>query len=83
MKKQQIWEVKTSDGVTRFYADKVEAEFAYKDAEQCGFGVRMAPIPMPADPKAFASLMQSYWDEVRGVVLAARRLADKRAGFEE
>lgn len=77
-----IWEVKTGDGVTRFYADKAEAEFAHKDAGECGISSRLAPIPMPSTPREFAELMTNYWDEVRGVVLAVRKLADKRAGFE-
>lgn len=74
-KQQQIWEVKSSDGVRRYYHHKVEADFAYKDTVECGFGCSIQAIPVPQTPKDFCAFMERQFEDYRGLMLAARRVA--------
>lgn len=73
--KPQIWEVKSGDGIRRYYHDKVEAEFAYKDAIECGFACSIQAIPVPQTPKEFCMFMEDQFAHHRELILAARRLA--------
>lgn len=52
-----IYEVE-SDGVSRFFADSGEADFAFKEASGSDRTVRKAPIPVPTSAQAFADFME-------------------------
>lgn len=67
-----IWEVKVSDGITKFFWDKAEADFYYRDTGEAGLGVLIAPIPLPQTPKEFAAFMEGLTAGQCNVVMAAK-----------
>jgi ubiquinone biosynthesis protein COQ9 len=74
-KQKIIWELRSSDGIRRYYWDKGEADFACKDSQECGFACRMQTIAVPQTPKEFAQFMSDQFADYRELIVAAKRAA--------
>lgn len=73
---QHIWECRVSDGVCRYFDNRVEAEFFAADTVKCGLAVTTQPIKVPTTGKQFAAFMEREFERHRAAILLAHKIVD-------